>query len=387
MSEARLPVGCFVRIEKQTGLQAILDRLRERGYRVVGPTVAESAIVMADIERAEELPVGLVDDQERATYRLHSIDNGAYFDHVVGPHSLKNVLFPSRVTVLEVDSDGENWEFREPPPPSQPLAVIGVRSCDMHALAMQDRIFLADRFPNPDYAARREGLFLVAVNCARAAPTCFCTSMNTGPAVTAGFDLAITELPEHFVVEVGTPHGGEIVAAADWVPCNTREIAEAHEVPKRTAEDMEKRRYVRPEEPGAGRYLNTHGIRDLLLGNLEHDRWDEVAGRCLACGNCTMVCPTCFCATVQEVTDLTGEHVRRERVWDCCFTADHSYMNSGTVRKSTRARYRQWLTHKLATWIDQFGASGCVGCGRCITWCPVGIDLTEEVAAIRGGTS
>jgi ferredoxin len=132
------------------------------------------------------------------------------------------------------------------------------------------------------------------------------------------------------------------------------------------------------------RYLDTTNIHDLLLNNLEHPRWAEVATRCLSCANCTLVCPTCFCAAVEDVSDLSGDNVRRERAWDSCFTMEHSYMNTGTVRKTTASRYRQWLTHKLATWIDQFGSSGCVGCGRCITWCPVGIDITEEVAAIRG---
>jgi ferredoxin len=97
-----------------------------------------------------------------------------------------------------------------------------------------------------------------------------------------------------------------------------------------------------------------------------------------------MVCPTCFCSSVEDVSDLSGEHVERRRHWDSCFNFSFSYMNGGNVRDNTRSRYRQWLTHKLGSWIEQFGASGCVGCGRCITWCPVGIDLTEEVAAIRG---
>ena len=275
--------------------------------------------------------------------------------------------------------------MRVPEVPDRPLAILGVRSCDLHALAMQDRIFLDDQFVNPVYQARREGLFVVAVHCEHAAPTCFCTSMGTGPAVTSGFDLTLTELPDHFVLEVGSERGGSVATAAPWTPCSIREVAEAQQVPQRAEREMEQRRRPPPGEP-AGRFLDTTNIRDLLLGNLEHPRYDEVAKRCLACGNCVMVCPTCFCSTVEEVTDLTGDSVRREQSWDTCYSAGHSYMNSGLVRKTIRARYRQWLTHKLASWIDQFGASGCVGCGRCITWCPVGIDITEEVAAIRGGT-
>jgi ferredoxin len=129
--------------------------------------------------------------------------------------------------------------------------------------------------------------------------------------------------------------------------------------------------------------MDTTDIRDLLLHNLDHPHWDDVARRCLSCTNCTMVCPTCFCATVAEVSELTGDRVDRVRHWDSCFNIEFSYTAGGTIRSDIRSRYRQWLTHKLASWHDQFESSGCVGCGRCITWCPVGIDLTEEVAMIR----
>ena len=132
-----------------------------------------------------------------------------------------------------------------------------------------------------------------------------------------------------------------------------------------------------------GRELDTTGLRELLQDSLEHPRWDEVAERCLTCGNCTMVCPTCFCTTVEDVTDLSGEQAERWRSWDTCFSLDHSYVHGGSVRPTGRSRYRQWLTHKLGTWWDQFGTSGCVGCGRCIAWCPVGIDITEEAEALR----
>ena len=138
-----------------------------------------------------------------------------------------------------------------------------------------------------------------------------------------------------------------------------------------------------PDAAPVPRSLDTENIRDLLFDNLQADRWNEVASRCLSCGNCTMVCPTCFCSSVQEVADLAGDEVTRERHWASCFTLEHSQIHGENPRPTTAAQYRQWLTHKLAGWIDQFGSSGCTGCGRCITWCPVGIDLTEEVAAIR----
>jgi ferredoxin len=99
-----------------------------------------------------------------------------------------------------------------------------------------------------------------------------------------------------------------------------------------------------------------------------------------------MVCPTCFCTTPEDITDVTGEHAERWERWASCFELDFSYLHGGSVRQSGVGRYRHWITHKLSTWYDQFGHSGCVGCGRCIAWCPVGIDITEEAARLAGST-
>jgi sulfhydrogenase subunit beta (sulfur reductase) len=386
MATTRLPVGSFVRIEKPD-LQKVIDRLKSLGYRTIGPQVADAAIVYGPLDSVDQLPVGYLDEQDGGKYRLSKTDEDSYFSYVVGPHSLKNYLFPPQETMLELERKDGSWQTRQPEVDQQPLAVFGVRSCDLHALAVQDRIFLGDKYVDTAYKARRERLFLIAVQCGRAVATCFCHSMGTGPSATEGFDLAITEMDDFLAVEIGSPRGGEVISAAPWMPCTVEQVEEAQAIPARLEKELRQRRPYdlsvtsgKPRE----RTMDTTNIRDLLLGNLEHPRWQEVAQRCLACTNCTLVCPTCFCCSVDDVSDLTGDHVERVRSWDSCFTAEHSYTATGVVHKTIQARYRQWLTHKLASWIDQFGTSGCVGCGRCITWCPVGIDLTEEVAAIRG---
>jgi ferredoxin len=201
--------------------------------------------------------------------------------------------------------------------------------------------------------------------------------MGTGPRPTKGFDLCLTEILDEeghrFVVEVGTDRGAEVLDAVTDSIAADADLEAAAEVTARAVERM-------------GRSMETEGLRDLLYGAAESPRWEAIAERCLACGNCTAVCPTCFCTGVEDVTSLAGDEVVRERVWDSCFDTSFSYLHGGAVRGSTGARYRQWMTHKLAGWQDQFGSSGCVGCGRCITWCPVGIDITEEVAHLRGTT-
>ncbi len=377
------PARSWVWLPK-SGFQRLIDSLATT-HRVVGPQVMDAAVVLADLSRVEQLPAGILDEQDGGRYRLRSDPEAGWFDHVVGPHSLKNFLFPARETIASFSREGGSWRQDEIATADiRPIAVIGARGCDLAALRVQDRIFLESGHVDPGYARRRGGLFVVAVNCRRAAATCFCHSMGCGPAATHSFDLAITEFHDRFACEIGSEAGADLLArafAAPLPPCSADEIDRARRVPEDLAATMHAREAV-PGEPRP-RSLDTDGIRDVLFSNLEHPRWEEVASRCLSCTNCTLVCPTCFCSSVTEVADLSGDRVDRERHWASCFTLDHARIHGGSVRSTTASRYRQWLTHKLAGWIDQFGSSGCTGCGRCITWCPVGIDLTEEVAAIR----
>jgi ferredoxin len=359
---------------QRDGLDQLLAALRQRGFRLIGPSLADGAIGYSDITSAADLPAGWTDDQEGGSYRLRRRGDDALFGYNVGPQSPKRYLFPPSSLLWRGQQDGGELTGGAGEEPRQRLAFIGVRACELHAIAIQDRVFLGGDHPDPDYRARREDAFVVAVNCGQAGGTCFCVSMGTGPRAAAGYDLALTELlgagGHRFLVETGTGRGAEVMAEVDHLPATAADTAAADEIVAATAASM-------------GRSMDTGGIKELLYENLGHPRWDDVASRCLTCGNCTLACPTCFCFRVEDVTALAGPDVERRRSWDSCFTLDHSYLHGGGVRVSGRSRYRQWMTHKLATWIDQFGTSGCVGCGRCITWCPVGIDITEEAAAIR----
>jgi sulfhydrogenase subunit beta (sulfur reductase) len=354
-------------------LQAMLDLLVSRDYEVFGPTVQDGAIVYSRISCLDELPRGWTARQEAGTYRLEKRKDDACFGYAVGPHSWKQFLHPPVERLWQMRRTSQGLSVEQPQGVSR-YAFLGVRACELHALAIQDKVFLGEAYRDVSYGRRRAGNFIIAVNCGTAGGTCFCVSMNAGPKVERGFDLALTELlgeTHQFLLEVGSDAGHELVSQVAPRVATVEEIEAAEKIVATTAAHM-------------GRAMDTEGIRELLQANLEHPRWDEVAERCLGCANCTMVCPTCFCTTVEDHTDLTNQVATRERKWDSCFTLDFSYIHGGSVRQQTRSRYRQWLTHKLANWIEQFGTSGCVGCGRCITWCPVGIDITEEVAAIRG---
>jgi formate hydrogenlyase subunit 6/NADH:ubiquinone oxidoreductase subunit I len=349
--------------------------LRNHGYRIIGPALRDGVIVYDELTSAEDLPAGWTDEQNGGTYRLKRRTDDALFGYNVGPHSWKKFLHPARVRLWQADRQaGKVVKVAEDPPGASKVAFLGVRSCDLHAVAVQDRVFIEGSYANTSYKARREQAFIVAVNCGQAGGTCFCVSMNTGPKVTGAFDLALTEILDaarhYFVLEAGSEQGLTILEEIRHSPAVEKEKQAAENVVAKAAGQM-------------GRQMQTADIKELLYRNYDHPRWENVAARCLACANCTMVCPTCFCTSVEDVTDLKGDHAERWQRWDSCFTIDFSYIHGGSVRSTTKARYRQWMTHKLASWFDQFGTSGCVGCGRCITWCPVGIDLTEEVRAIR----
>jgi formate hydrogenlyase subunit 6/NADH:ubiquinone oxidoreductase subunit I len=360
-------------VDAEKGLQDLIAALAKEGYDVIGPKHEDGAIVYDTLENAKDLPRGFKDEQEGGKYRLIKGREGVYFDYVVGPHSWKSYLFPPEQKICQMRRQGKAFRIVEELAEVPKYAFVGVRACEVAAMQIQDKVFDNGTFSDPGYMAKREAAFIVAVNCTQSAATCFCASMNTGPKANGGFDVALTEMAEKsrhvFLVEAGSPRGEAFVAKLKLQAAADADVTKANELVKKAAA-AQSRKMVADVGP-------------LLKRNLQHQRWDEVAKRCLSCANCTMVCPTCFCNTVEDVTDLTGSNAERWRRWDSCFTMDFSYIHGGAVRREGASRYRQWMTHKLSSWFDQFETSGCTGCGRCITWCPVGIDITEEAREIQ----
>ncbi|MDA8389388.1 MAG: 4Fe-4S dicluster domain-containing protein [Gammaproteobacteria bacterium] len=353
-------------------MQNLLDALRAAGYRCVGPQVRDGAIIYDTLSQADDLPWGWRDEQKPGRYRLGRHDSPWGFAWANGPQGLKPLLFASADTLQTARRTDEGaLHFESATPHAIATAVLGVRACDLAALRLQDQHFLEGLVPDPHYAARRADLFLIAVHCTHPAATCFCVSTGDGPRAEHGFDLALGETEEGFLGTAGSAAGAGF----------------AKRLPLRAAEPREQdalEARITAAAAAQQRSLPARDLRAALFANLRHPRWEEVATRCLSCGNCTAVCPSCFCHAQSEEPTLDGLSSMSVRRWDSCFTQGHSAIHGIVIRADTRQRYRQWLTHKLGSWHDQYGRSGCVGCGRCITWCPVGIDITEEAAGICG---
>lgn len=359
------------RIIAAQALDGLFAALFARGYEVIGPTIRDGALALAALEGVGDLPIGVADDQEAGRYRLTARADGAMFAVSNGPMSWKRYLHPPRTRLWHADLTGPKPVYHnDAAAPPRPMAFIGVRACDLAAIAALDTVLAGDEH----YQARRRDTAIVAVDCAQAAATCFCASMGTGPAARGGFDLALAEFVEgerhEFLARAGSELGAALLAELATRPATEDDLARAAAVETRVASEMQ-------------RALPTDGLREEIAAAAESPHWQDVASRCLTCGNCTMVCPTCFCTQMEDTSDLAGTHAERWRHWESCFTLDFSYAMGGSVRHSAASRYRQWLSHKLSTWVDQFGGLGCVGCGRCIAWCPVGIDITVEAAALR----
>lgn len=355
----------------RAAFSVLLATLQRDGYTCIGPQIRHGAIVFDTLETLSQLPTGWQDKQQPAHYRLHPTDSPYWFDWANGASAIKPYTFAPQENLWRVQRDANGrLRFQPTLPKPRKTALIGVRACDLAALALQDQHFLQGAHTDPYYQLRRESLLLIGVNCTHAAATCFCVSTGDGPAIHSGYDLLLSEIDSGFVLESGSAQGKAIAAQ---LPLTDATDTQQHTAQQRMQLATQQQRSL-PEKPP-------------LFAHLTHPHWQVVGARCIACGNCTSVCPTCFCHQEVEKPTLDGQGSQHERLWDSCFNNGHSYIHGWQVRSNHAEYYRQWLTHKLSGWHEQFGRSGCTGCGRCISWCPAGIDLTEEVPAICGDVS
>jgi len=353
-------------------LQKLLEKLQQDGYACVGPQVRDGAIIFDLITSVEQLPRGISDEQAPGKYSLRTNSTSKYFNWANGPQAIKPLLFAPRENLWKSTKTANgSITFNTIEPDIKPIAIIGARACDLAAMKIQDQHFLQQQFIDPCYQARRDNLLIVAVNCSHPADTCFCHSTGDGPFVDdksddTGADIVLTELQDGFLIGANTNKGESVISGLSLQVSSEAQMAESQSIASHASKQK--------------RQLPSFDIKSRLMDQLDNDAWQTIAKKCLSCGNCTSVCPTCFCHNENDLTELDGSVSIHQREWDSCFSQGHSYIHGITIRSDTSQRYRQWLTHKFSSWFEQYGRSGCVGCGRCITWCPVGIDVTESLA-------
>lgn len=359
-------------------LSQIFSSLKESDYSIIGPTIENDVIIYSEISNESDLPIGWSDEQSGGHYSLKKENHSHFFEFTLPPNNLRRFLQPPQEKIWTALKENKEITLNSEKVESKKIAFIGIRACDLKALLIQDKIFIKGHKVDDRYQIRRKNIFIIAVDCYHVQPTCFCTSMESGPKANDGFDIALTEIPfdhtSQFLLRSGSPQGEEFLSHLHLKNAPSQVENLAFELYSKTVEKLSK---------NLG--LQKNLVKNLLYQNQEHPVWEAITATCLACGNCTLVCPTCFCNLFFDTSDLRGVTSERWRKWDSCFNLDHSYLHGGSVRPSILSMYRQWITHKLATWIDQFESSGCVGCGRCITWCPVGIDIRKSIEELQKG--
>ena len=351
-------------------LDELFSLLRDMGYQVIGPKKLDLGVSYEEISSLDEMPIGYVDDTKPGYYRLVKVEEPWVFGTLHGQCNWKRHLYPVEMVTFKAKKENGAFQLERVEHPVQRKAFFGVRPCDLSAIKVLDKVLLGGPFVDHVYKANRENTLIIVANCTRTSDTCFCASLDTGPRAKDGYDLALTEIIDskghRFLVTSDSTKGEEIISKLGLEEASEEDVQLVRSIYDEVRSKQTRKVYV-------------ENVKEILYENMDSPRWEDLDKRCLGCGNCTMVCPTCFCTTVYDYTSFTGDEAWRVRLIDSCFTLDYSYIHGGSIRKERKFTYRHWLTHKYATWQDQFGVLGCVGCGRCITWCPVGIAINEEV--------
>ncbi|MBS7611619.1 4Fe-4S dicluster domain-containing protein [Candidatus Bathyarchaeota archaeon] len=338
--------GAFV--AELNDLQRLLDEFTKHGYTVYGPIVKGKSWVFSKVSSIRELDLN-------------------YTRTILPPkkllHPVKNRIFDFKL------NDGfevfESCNVKN-------IVIFGIHPCDLRAIEKLDEFF-SQHPEDVCYEARRKRTLIVGLTCNAVDEKCFCNSLGTGPEASTGFDILITQISDgFFLVEVGSSKGLDILKTLD--------LAEAK------PEHFEaKRKHIEHLKSSFTKTADFEGLATLAKDKLDHKIWVETAERCLSCGNCSMVCPVCYCFDLYDSLDLTLKEGVRIMELDSCQLLEYAEVAlGGNFRKERSQRLRHWLLCK-------FGAAGgstytsCIGCGRCIVYCPANIDLTEIAHVLKGG--
>jgi ferredoxin len=256
------------------------------------------------------------------------------------------------------------------PQPGEELILLGVRPCDARAIKLVEKLFRWD-VDDPYYLRRRELTTVVGLACLEPGLNCFCPSLGGGPASTEGLDLLMVDLGDSYYLEPLTDKGRSLMDLASGL------LEEAGEEGLQKKEEA-----VRRAEEKIRRTVDTDGVPEILPDLWEHPLWQKTAAGCLGCGTCTYLCPTCHCFDIQD--EIEGFEARRCRMWDSCMFEEYTLHTSGhNPRPTRRERTRNRINHKYSYFVRKFNVIACVGCGRCVNYCPVNIDLIETLREVK----
>ncbi|MFZ3254104.1 MAG: 4Fe-4S dicluster domain-containing protein [Syntrophales bacterium] len=282
----------------------------------------------------------------------------------------KQFFFPAREEIMKYHREGQDMIFACAEKPAGKSILFGVRPCDARSFYLLDMLFDQEQYQDPHYIDRRVKTTVIALACVHPPyATCFCTAVEGSPTSREGVDIMLTDLGDSYLVEFLTPKG------EGWLPqFGALPVADAAAVEKQEKIASQAAREIKTAPPA-------QAIKPILDRSFEHAFWDTIHGKCLKCGACTYLCPTCHCFDINDETK--GNDGVRIRNWDSCMFPIFTKAASGhNPRTSQKERWRQRVMHKFKYYVDNFGAMSCVGCGRCVRRCPVNIDIRKIIADI-----
>ncbi len=289
--------------------------------------------------------------------------------------SPKDFFFPQTEDMMEFKVEGKNIEVIDTRKASEDFVVFGVRACDVKAFDILDRVFLVE--PRDSYyATKREHGIIVSLACNKPSETCFCTAFGIDPANPAA-DVTVWKTETEVFWQANTEKGENLLKS---ISAFTEECTD-----EKVNEEKEKINSIMKKLPLAD--LDTSKFGGGKTEELfDIPEWDELSESCLGCGTCTFVCPTCQCYDIKDFN--TGKGVIRYRCWDSCMYSEFTRMAHGNNRNSQKERFRQRFMHKLVYYPENNdGIFGCVGCGRCLSRCPISMNIVKVMKKIGGKAS